>query len=73
MTGYAPRLLGEAEAALYLGISKGTLRKMDVPRKVLGSRRLYDRLDLDACADDLPYEAGEKRGNTCDAVFGSTA
>ncbi len=58
MTGAAilPALLGEPDAALYLGIGTTTLRKLGIKRRVLGGRRLYDRRDLDAFADALPYE-----------------
>lgn len=62
------RLLGTPEAALYIGVSVTTLRSLPIPRKILGGRRLYDRIDLDAYASDLPYE-GESEANTCD-VFG---
>ncbi len=65
-----PALLGESDAAFYLGIGTTTLRGLGLKRRVLGGRRLYDRRDLDAYADSLPYEgeggAGEK--NTCDEV-----
>lgn len=57
---YQPRLLGEAEAASYLGISATTLRGLGIPRRTLGARRLFDRLDLDAFAGGLPYE-GDSR------------
>ena len=67
-----PALLSETDAARYLGVSTGTLRKLDLPRKVLGARRLYHRHDLDAFADDLPYEGERNGGPGCDAseVFG---
>ncbi len=56
-----PALLGTADAARYLGISATTLRGLELRRRVLGGRRLYDRRDLDAFANDLPYEReGEK-------------
>ncbi len=51
-----PSLLGEHDTAKYLGISPSTLRKLKIPRRVLGARRLYDRRDLDAFVDELPYE-----------------
>ncbi len=66
-----PALLGEADAARYLGIGTTTLRGLGLKRRVLGGRRLYDRRDLDAFADALPYEGeGNERANTCDAAFG---
>lgn len=69
---YAPRLLGAADAAAYLGVSPTTLRALPIPRRVLGGRRLFDRLDLDRYASDLPYE-GEGAGDevdACDRHFG---
>ena len=66
-----PSLLGEHDTAKYLGISPSTLRKLKIPRRVLGARRLYDRRDLDAFVDELPYENEDNgRANTCDAAFG---
>jgi hypothetical protein len=59
---YAPRLLGEAQAAAYIGVSPSTLRKLDIPRKESGARKLFDRIDLDAWADSLPYEGGNNDG-----------
>ncbi len=67
---FQPALLGEVDAARYLGIGTTTLRGLGLKRRVLGGRRLYDRRDLDAFADALPYEgegAGERK-NTCDEV-----
>lgn len=66
---FAPRLLPSPQAAAYLGVSETTLRGLSLPRKMLGGKRLYDRLTLDAYASGLPDE-GENRRNTCDAVFG---
>ena len=55
-----PMLMGERDAAGYLGISVSKLRMMKLRRRVLGSRRLYDRQDLDDFIERLPYEgAGE--------------
>lgn len=58
---FPPRLMGEAQAAAYIGLSPSTLRKLPIPRKTEGGRKLFDRLDLDAYADSLPYE-GEQDG-----------
>lgn len=66
MPGFAPRLLGERDAARYLGISATTLRSLGLRRRVLGARRLYDRTDLDAFANSLAYE---DKTNTADACF----
>lgn len=64
----APRLMGAADAARYLGVSETTLRGLDLPRRVLGGRKLYDRETLDAYADSLAYEGeGEP---TCVGLFG---
>lgn len=64
---FVPRLLSSPNAAYYLGISETNLRGLDIPRKMRGGKRLYDKADLDNFADQLPYEAGKE--NTCDAVF----
>lgn len=66
-----PRLLGEAQAASYLGISPSKLRELGLPRRMLDRRRLYDRLDLDAYADSLAYEGDGEAPNTCDALLGA--
>ena len=65
---FAPRLLPAPQAAAYLGISQSKLLTLPIRRKVDGGNRLFDRFDLDAYADALPYEATEKE-NSCDAVF----
>ncbi|MCB1340796.1 MAG: helix-turn-helix domain-containing protein [Pseudooceanicola sp.] len=58
MTGsFPPRLMPAPEAARYLGVSESTLRNLDLPRKKLGAKRVYDKGDLDAYADSLPYES----------------
>lgn len=67
---FLPLLLSEASAAHYLGISPRMLRDLPLRRRTLGARRLYDRRDLDAFADALPYEAGEEEVDTCDGRFG---
>lgn len=66
----AARLLPEPAAADYIGVSRSTLRKLGIKRRVLGGKRLYDRIDLDAFADELSYEGESGEGNTCDAAFG---
>ena len=69
---FTPRLLPAPEAAHYLGISASTLRTLNLPRRMLGAKRLYDRFDLDAYASNLPTEGQpvESGGNSCDAAFG---
>lgn len=66
---FAPRLLPAPLAARYLGVSESMLRTLDLPRKELGAKRVYDRTDLDAYADALPYERQEV-GDSCKNVFG---
>lgn len=65
---FPPRLMPSPQAAHYLGMSESMLRTLDLPRREMGAKRVYDKADLDAYADSLPYEAGRK--NTCDALFG---
>lgn len=65
-----PRLYRPAAAAAYLGVSEGTLRSLQIPRKEYGAMRFYDRADLDAFADSLRYEGGSGEVNTCDGAFG---
>lgn len=68
---FPPRLIGASVAARYLGLSEATLRKLGIPRREWGSRRLYDKSDLDAFADSLPYERGKAEDTSCaDAAFG---
>jgi predicted DNA-binding transcriptional regulator AlpA len=59
-TGYAPRLLRREWAAAYLGISPASLDRYvaagKIPEaKLLQGVKVWDRHDLDATADDLPY------------------
>lgn len=65
-----PRLLTAAAAARYLGMSETTLRTKAIPRRIIGARPVYDRLDLDRYADDLPYEGQpqEDRDDHADSV-----
>ena len=67
-----PALMSERDAAFYCGISQTTLRGLGLPRRMLGSRRLYDRRDLDDFVSGLPYE--NEREAACrdaDEIFGS--
>jgi len=67
---FAPRLLPAPEAAHYLGVSETTLRGLGIPRRMLGAKRLYDRIVLDAYASDLPTEGDvSEEPNTCDAIL----
>lgn len=56
---FAPLLMPAPAAAHYLGVSESTLRQLHLPRKMVGAKRLYDRRDLDAYADSLPYDSDE--------------
>ncbi|MDD9727189.1 helix-turn-helix domain-containing protein [Roseovarius sp. SK2] len=53
---FPPLLMPAPAAAHYLGLSESTLRTLELPRRVVGAKRLYDRRDLDRWADGLPYE-----------------
>lgn len=57
-----PRLMTAPIAARYLGISETSLRGLDLPRKKLGNKRLFDRLELDAYINSLETE-GETLAN----------
>ena len=61
-----PRLLSVDDAAAYLSVSRGTLRKLVAPVPV-GGRVLWDRVDLDRFADAL--SAAPER-TTADRAFG---
>lgn len=67
---YQPRGLGAAEAAAYIGVSVTTLMGLGIPRRMLGDRRLFDRLDLDAYMSSLPYEGEVDEVGECDNLFG---
>lgn len=66
---FTPRLMQATAAAHYLGVSPSKLRSMNLPRKEMGGNMVYERADLDAVADALPYE-GQTGGNKCDELFG---
>ncbi len=53
---FTPRLLPTPLAARYIGVSETTLRTLSIPRKILGGKRLYDRLELDAYVNALDTE-----------------
>lgn len=57
---FTPRLMPAQQAAHYIGVSVSTLRSLEIPRKIQGSKRLYDRLDLDAYADNLATDGEDK-------------
>lgn len=66
---FAPRLLPTPEAAAYLGVSETMLRGLPIPRKMLGAKRLYDRLVLDEFASSLPTEGEAEEVNSCDEIL----
>jgi hypothetical protein len=71
---FAPRLLPAPQAAAYLGVSETKLLTLGIPRKMLGAKRLFDRLDLDAYADALSAEGespAEEARRSCDEAFGA--
>ena len=70
---FAPRLMPAPQAAHYLGVSVTTLSSLGIPRKKLGGKRLYDRLDLDTYASDLAYEFEREGAAECDRAFGITS
>ena len=66
---FAPRLMQAKAAAHYLGVSPSKLRALDLPCKRDGGNKLYDRADLDAYADGLPYEHPiSEENDSCDAA-----
>ncbi|TCP20693.1 helix-turn-helix transcriptional regulator [Rhodovulum adriaticum] len=73
---FAPRLLKAPAAAHYLGISESKLLTTGIPRRVSEGNKLFDIRDLDAWADELPYEgAANCRANSTnsaevDSLFG---
>lgn len=69
---FPPRLLPAPQAAHYLGVSPSKLLTLPIPRRALGAKRLYDRRDLDAYADTLPYDVGGIEScDEADAAWGS--
>ena len=66
---FPPRLMPAPVAARYIGVSESMLRGLSLPRRELGGKRVYDKHDLDAYADNLPYEGGNDGENLCDGVF----
>lgn len=66
---FPPRLMPSPQAAHYIGVSESTLRNLHIPRRELGSKRVYDKADLDAYADNLPYEGDMGEIDTCAGLF----
>lgn len=71
-TSFTPRLMQADQAAHYLGVSVTYLRSLDLQRKRLGSKRLYDVLELDDFASSLPNDRIDDNGAQagCDRAFG---
>ena len=67
---FVPRLLPTPLAAAYLGMGETKLRTLNIPRKVMDGKRVYERADLDAYADGLTYEGEAPSCNDADAIFG---
>ena len=65
---FPPRLMQAKAAAHYLGMSPTKLRSLDLPCREDGGNVLYDRADLDAYADRLPYR-GKKDAETWEGAF----
>ena len=75
------RLYRAPAAAAYLGVSETTFRALDIPAKRIGNTIVvWDRLTLDAFADDLPERCGSAEAaagadgddEACDRIFGLT-
>jgi predicted DNA-binding transcriptional regulator AlpA len=66
--GMTPRGLSRVEAAAYIGL--GTTKfdelvgdgRMPRPR-VIGARKVWDRIELDAAFADLPHEGEDERAD----------
>lgn len=71
------RGLNETEAATYVGIGTTKFaalvadKTMPKPR-IIGSRRLWDIVELDAAFDSLPVEGAETRNTWADFRNGDT-
>lgn len=70
---FIPRLMPAPRAASYLGISETKLRELNIPRRILDGKRLYDVFTLDQYADSLTVEgemSEEDEATKCDRLFG---
>lgn len=54
------RLMKAHDAATYLGMSVTKLKSKGLPARRDGGNVLYDRLDLDDYADNLPYDGNKQ-------------
>lgn len=57
------RLMKIHDAATYLGMSVTKLKSKGLPVRRDGGNVLYDRLDLDDYADNLPYDGNKQTGS----------
>lgn len=48
-------MLSTRESAEYLGVGPTKFKELGIPPKRIGTRILYDVIDLDQFADDLTY------------------
>lgn len=53
---FTPRLMPAPQAAHYIGVSVSKLLTLNLPRRKLGGKFVYDRGDLERYADSLPYD-----------------
>jgi hypothetical protein len=69
---FTPRLMQAEKAAFYIGVSPSKFRSLGLPRKKFDGNWVYERSDLDAYADSLPYETpqGESQCNEADNAWG---
>ena len=68
---FPPRGMPAPQAAHYIGVSQSMLLTLGIPRKQLGGKFIYDRLDLDAFVDSLPIDGQQKEpGCGADEAFG---
>lgn len=65
---FTPRLMKAKAAAHYLGISPSKLRALALPVRRAGGNLLYERADLDAWADALPYDGPQEGTDDCNAA-----
>ncbi|TCQ79570.1 hypothetical protein EDF68_104154 [Ochrobactrum sp. BH3] len=70
-TDFTPRGLSRTGAAYYIGVSVTLFDQMiadgRMPRpKMINSRTVWDRWEIDLAFDELPYREPEKVGNPWD-------
>lgn len=66
---FPPRLMQAVAAASYLGVSPTKFRTLNITSRRMGGNVLWDRIDLDQYADNLPYEEiNDQGGGECKAA-----